>query len=112
MNRQRHWGWLLIGAVLCAVWPTASQAQAQISAPVSVPSATTKHKVRVIITLKNRLGFIREGMRTREIASRQVQVARDVQAYVQNNKALLRVVHRELTIVPMVVATVASADLA
>jgi subtilisin family serine protease len=98
--------------MLCAVWPTTTQAQTQISAPVSVPSATTKNKVRVIITLKNRLGFIREGMHGREISSRQIQVARNVQAYVQNNKSLLKVVHRELTIVPMVVATVASVDLA
>ena len=112
MNKQRHWGWLLIGAVLWAVWPTTTQAQAQISAPVSVPSATTKNKVRVIITLKNVLGFERELMHPRQIDARRVQNGRNVRTYVQNNKSLLKVVHRELTIVPMVVATVSSGDLA
>ncbi len=104
--------WVLIVAILYASWPMPAHAQVQSSAPVSVPSAATKSKVRVIITLKNTLGFERDGMHIRELESRRAQVARDVRAYVERNTALLKVVHRELTIVPMVVATVAATDLA
>jgi len=103
--------WILIVAVLYASWPMSAQAQVQPTAPIVVPSATSKSKVRVIIALKNPLGFEHDGMQTREIASRRAQVARDVRVYVQRNITLLKVVHRELTILPMVVATVASADL-
>lgn len=104
--------WLLLVAIVSALWPSSVQAQVQPSAPVSVPSAATKKNVRVIITLKNTLGFERADMHSLEIDARRAQNERDVRGYVQNNKSLLGVVHRELTIVPMVVATVATTDLA
>jgi subtilisin family serine protease len=101
---------LIILIVLLSLLPV-SLASAQSTSSVAVAQVVTKPQ-RVIITLRSSVGFESRNFSANQLSARRAQVRQTQTSFITRQKTRLRAIKRQMTVFPIIVADINTADIA